>query len=164
LSAADAYLENQILTATPQKLRLLLIHGAIRFANTALKQWEDGRLEEASEAIIRCRAIVTELFSVVRPEGFSPAEQTVSVYVFLFQELTLAQMDRTPERVRGVLRVLNEERETWTRLCEQLPEAPASPRASQPQEITMSNFVAGTVPAPFPPATTEPRQAFILDA
>jgi flagellar protein FliS len=161
--SAVAYLENQVLTATPQKLRLMLIDGAIRFAHAALRHWEAGRDEEALEAIVRCREIVTELFTVVRPAGFEPASQVVALYVFLFRELTAAQARRDADQVQDVIAVLEEERETWRRLCEQLPEAPAVPATFKPQEITASNFAASGVPAARGDAT--PTSAgFSLDA
>lgn len=172
--SADAYLENQVLTATPQKLRFLLIGGALRFAHAALRHWEEHRDEEAFEAVIRCRAIVTELFSVVQPDGFEPAEAVVGLYVFLFQELTFAQMHRDADKLRDVIRVLEEERETWRLLCEQLPDAPAVPQHRRPQEITLSDIradepaaartgvpVAAPVGADFPAA---PSARFSLDA
>jgi flagellar protein FliS len=94
------------------------------------------------EAIIRCRGIVTELFSVVRPEEFAPASQTIALYVFLFRELTEAQATRDAQRVRDAIAVLEEERETWRLLCEQLPESPSVGRAFEPQEITPSSIPA----------------------
>jgi flagellar protein FliS len=163
MPAVDAYLENQVLTATPQKLRLLLIGGAIRFAHAAIQHWEQGRNDEAMEAIIRCRGIVTELFSVVRPEGFEPATQAVSLYVFLFRELTEAQATRDALRVRDVIDVLEEERETWRQLCEQLPESLSVGRAFEPREITQSSIPAAN-PGPIVRFDNVPQaSSFSLD-
>ena len=64
--AREAYIEDQILTATPQKLRLMLIEGAIRFAKRTLLHWENRDNEQALESIIRCRNIVSELLSSIR--------------------------------------------------------------------------------------------------
>jgi flagellar protein FliS len=163
MSAVDAYLENQVLTATPQKLRLLLINGAIRFAHAALKHREEGRDIEAFEAIVRCRSIVTELFSVVRKDEFAAAGDVVAIYVFLFRELTEAQMHRDSDRLRGVIEVLEEERETWRLLCEQVPDAPVAATTHAPQEITMSSYQTSSQ-GPVRVDTPAPRPAFSLDA
>ena len=47
---SNPYLESQIMTATPQKLRLLLIEGAIRFARQTLELWEKEQNDQALEA------------------------------------------------------------------------------------------------------------------
>ncbi len=161
MTATAAYLENQVLTATPQKLRLLLISGAIRFANAAINHWEHGRNEDAFESIIRCRAIVTELLSVVQPQDFEPAKQVVAIYAFLFRLLSEAQLHRDPERVRQVIAVLEEERETWQQLCEQLPDAPQTP---EPKEVTMATLQADNSPAPLGANTPASVASFSLEA
>ena len=43
----DSYLETQIRTATPQKLQLMLIEGAQRFANETVRHWESDDAEAA---------------------------------------------------------------------------------------------------------------------
>jgi flagellar protein FliS len=161
MSAADSYVENEVLTATPQKLRLLLIDGAIRFAHASIRQWEEGRNDEALEAVIRCREIVTELFSVIDKTASGPAAQVYDLYVFLFGELTEAQRNRDSEQVRGVLRVLEVERETWRQVCEQLPESPVPPHHFQAKEITAAAFPAETVSGFFP---SGPAASFSIDA
>jgi flagellar protein FliS len=161
MSAADSYLENEVLTATPQKLRLLLIEGAIRFAQAAIRHWEERRNDEACEAIIRCRNIVTELFSVINEKAFAPAAQVYDLYLFLFGELTEAQRHRDAGQVRGVLRVLETERETWRLVCAQLPESPVPPHHFQPKEITAPAFPAEATGRGLPGA---PAASFSLDA
>lgn len=164
MSATNTYLENQVLTATPQKLRLFLIGGAIRFAHAALKHWEEGNNEEAFEAVIRSRAIVTELLSVVQPEEFEPAAQVVALYAYLFRELSEAQLHRDPERVRAVIAVLEEERQTWRQLCEQLPDAPTTPHAQAPKEITVSTFPAEAINSALRIDAPQETRSFSLDA
>jgi len=41
----------------------------------------------------------------------------LGIYLFLFQELTEAQLRRDASRMDGVIRVLEEERTTWQELC-----------------------------------------------
>ena len=57
----DAYLQTQVMTATPQKLRLMLVDGAIRYASQTLEHWKENRDEEGAETLARCRAIIAEL-------------------------------------------------------------------------------------------------------
>jgi flagellar protein FliS len=148
--ARQAYLETQLQTATPQRLRLMLIEGAIRFAHLTEQHWDEGRDNDAFESLLRCRGIVTELMSAVRPDGAQIARQVMALYVFIFQALTEAQVRRDRVKLAEALRILEVERDTWREVCERMPEAlsPADIAARQPKEITASDA------APIPPLST----------
>ena len=129
---ARQYLEAQVMTATPQKLRLMLIEGAIRFARQTIQQWAVNQNEEALESLIRCRSIVSELLAGVRTEESDLTRQVASVYVFLFRTLTEAQLRRDRQKVEEVIRVLEVECETWRLVCEKLPGKPFTADSKQP--------------------------------
>lgn len=148
-TARDVYLEAQVRTATPQRLRLMLIEGALRFARQSLALWDDERQREARfDALARCRNIVSELYATIKTEGFPVAAQVKAIYLFLFQQLANASLAKDPEKVRDVVGVLEAERETWQQLCEIMPEPPPHDPAVPLgcQEITTSQLP--TLPAP----------------
>ena len=177
-----SYLESEVLTATPQRLRLMLLDGAIRFARQTLAHWEVDYADAAAQSLMRCRAIVTELLAGVRGNRascehlvnhlrrakplsaaqreldvealYEAARNTAGIYVFLFRELTAAQMDCDARKVTGAIRVLEVERETTRLLCEQQADAPEldAPLPDAPQEITAAN--AEQRPAPILRRTT----------
>jgi flagellar protein FliS len=122
--SSQQYLESQVMTATPQKLRLLLIEGAIRYAHQTLELWEVGQQEQAIMALIRCRAIVGELLSGIQIEQSDLTRKVAAVYLYLFRSLTEAQLKRDQQRVQDTINVLEVERETWRLVCEQMPNAP----------------------------------------
>ncbi len=136
--ARDSYVEAQVLTATPQKLRLMLIEGAIRFARKTIQHWEAGENDQALEAIIRCRNIISELLSSIRVAESELTKQVASLYLFVFQHLTQAQLRRDVKLVNEAIDILEVERGTWRELCEQMPHAPVLTErhvAAGPQEI-----------------------------
>ena len=146
----NAYLETQINTATPQKLRLMLIEGAIRFGQQAIEFWQQGRGEDGLSALLRCQAIVAELLGGVREDGTPLTRQVIDIYVFLALQLNEAELNADPQRIEAVVRVLQEDRQTWQELCLQLPEAPQPVAAEMPQEAEIlaprrveSSFSAG---------------------
>ena len=152
MTPRDAYLETQILTASPQRLRLMLIEGAIRQANLTADHWLAGRDEEALEALIRCRAIISELIAGVKGEESPLARKVVGVYLFLFTTLTEAQLTRDSAKLTSAVRVLEEERQTWTEICRQLADGqPAAARDSRPH-----------IASPLPGAAS--ASSFLLDA
>lgn len=127
-SARESYMEAQINTATPQKLRLLLIEAALRAGRQARSAWPDH--EAAYHAIVRCRDIVSELLAGVRPDGSQLAQRVAALYAFLFKTLTESQLRRDLEKLEEVLTVLEIERETWQDLCQAMPEPPAAGRCT----------------------------------
>lgn len=140
--AHQSYLESQVLTATPQKLRLMLIEGAIRFGRQTLHHWEEDENEKALETIIRCRTIVSELLASVHVDESELTKKVAGLYLFVFRQLTEAQLRRDSHLVGEALRVLEAERETWQLVCEQMPEAPpAAASAPDSAEILAPQVV-----------------------
>jgi flagellar protein FliS len=129
----QVYLENQIVTATPQKLRLMLIEGGIRFARLGQIALQENRLDEAFERIVRCREIVAELLAGIRVDQSDLTRQVAAIYAFLFRQLVEVNATLDPQILENVIRVLEEERITWAAVCEQMPEAPTD--VAQPEEI-----------------------------
>ena len=147
-NATDIYLETQITTATPQRLRLMLVEGAIRLARRTIDLWGEQRNEEALDSLIRCRGIVSELLSGVKDDGTPLARQVMGIYLFLFTTLTESQLTRDASQLAAAIRVLEEERATWAEVCHQHPEAPpAAPHATFVEETATPLPFAFSVPA-----------------
>jgi flagellar protein FliS len=123
----DTYFENEVLTATPQKLQLMLIEAAIRLGNQTLEHWREGRESQALDAILRCQRILAEMLKGLRPAQMPElAGKVASVYIFLYRRVVQAQLQRDPIMLADALRVLEIERETWRKVCEQLGSSRAS--------------------------------------
>lgn len=137
----DNYLETEVLTATPQKLQLMMINGALRFAFQAKQMREQQEPELAWEKLLRCREIVAQILCSIKPDGSDLMRNVAGIYLFLFQELTDIHSQDAYARLDGVISVLNEERQTWEELCHQMPEAPERPR-EEVREITASDAEA----------------------
>lgn len=149
----QTYLEAEISTATPQKLRLMLIEGALRFAKQTAGYWEQNQFEPGWEALVRCRDVVSELIGGVKTDGSELARQVLAIYLYLHRTLTTAQADRSLALMGDVIRVLEEERETWRTVCQTMPEAPqpmeatfaeeASPQAGETAERSLQELSPG---------------------
>ena len=119
--ASDKYFENQVFTATPQRLRVMLIDGALHYARKAAMHWEQGRNYEAGEAIVGCQRIVTELLRGLRSD-IAPdlVANVAALYNFVFRSLIEAGLKRDPGKLGDAVRVLEIDRETWRQVCEGL--------------------------------------------
>jgi len=119
--ARNDYLYTEVMTAAPQKLQLMLIDAAIRLVNRAHYHWERNDDHTASEALIRCQQVVSELLGGVDVQsGNELVRRVASVYLFVYRSLVLANLERSREKLADILRVLEIERQTWLEVCQQL--------------------------------------------
>lgn len=117
-SIRETYLAGEVLSATPQKLQLMLIEAAIRLANQAREHWQAGQQAAGNESLGNCQKIMVELLSGLRPDQMPELVARVAgVYMFVFRSLVAAQRDRDPRKVADAVQVLEVERETWRQVC-----------------------------------------------
>jgi flagellar protein FliS len=137
--APSEYLVTEVMTAPPQRLQLMLIEAALRFAAKAKGHWRAGESAEAGEAILRAQEIVSEILSGIRPEADRDLATKVSaVYAFVFRCFVAAHVRSDAGKVDEAIKVLEVERETWQALCARLSDsqAPIAP----PTEVVSGGF------------------------
>ena len=121
----DAYRESAILTASPEQLVVLLYDGALRFAHQAQAAFGEGAQAHARDRLDRVEAIVDELLATLDMEaGGELAERLQAIYVFCKRCLMQARLERDPEPLGTVLRLLGELRGAWSAVASGQP-APA---------------------------------------
>ncbi|MFK7759884.1 MAG: flagellar export chaperone FliS [Phycisphaerales bacterium] len=139
----NAYLRTKVMTASPEELRMLLLDGALRFANMAKYGMENSDHEKIYEGFTQSRAIVLELTDTIDPSHDPELANNVrGIYVFIYGQLIKASIEKDITKLDEAIRLLEYERETWAKLMEQLVEdrkagivapsnAPANAPASQ---------------------------------
>ena len=167
-SARGSYLETEVFTAPPQKLHLMLIEGAIRFAERGRRHWAAEQWEEADEALVRAETIVTELLAAIHREADELlARKLASIYLYIFRTLMEANLKRSEAHLDDALRVLREEQETWRSVCERIAADPAQQAAAEAIRTAASPQPAAGAGAPGLPAGDPPATLsghFALDA
>lgn len=134
--AHRAYRKADLTTASPQRLRLMLIDAAIGYVTHARTHAQASHWAVAGEAFVQARRAVIELRAGIRavpasehgPAIAELAENVRALYAFLFRLLTESQLYRDPVRLDDALRLLTMERETWRQVCERAADSVA-PRA-----------------------------------
>ncbi len=120
-SARDGYLATEVLTAPPQKLQLMMIEGAIRFAAGTRQLWSQQRDHEACESLLRAQETVGQLLASIDREAEPQLTgRAAAVYMFIFRCLLDASLQRDQKKLDDAVRVLEVERETWRQVCEKL--------------------------------------------
>jgi len=139
--AHNSYLEAQVLTATPQKLRLMLIEATISAARLAMTHWEANHNEKALASLAHSRSLLSELLAGIKPDDTELTKRVAGVYLFLFKTLAEAQLRRDPKLVEATIKILQVERDTWRMVCERMPAAPVPLNLvdGKQTEITTSN-------------------------
>ncbi|MCL2346665.1 MAG: flagellar export chaperone FliS [Planctomycetaceae bacterium] len=118
-TAQQTYIVREALTATPQKLQLMLIEAAIKNIHRTKMHWENNAAEEAFTALTRVQDIITEILCSLDMEG-SPdiAKSIASIYVFIFRKIAMAKGPNDIALLDDALKVLMAERESWREICE----------------------------------------------
>ena len=118
-SAQQAYTESSVLTAPPEKLVVMLYDGAIRFLNVGAVAMRGGDFVQARERVRRAEAIIDELnYSLDMTQG-EVAVRLRSIYIFSKKHLLQANLQRDPEALDTVVKLLGELREAWESIAGQ---------------------------------------------
>jgi len=108
------YQQNQVQTASPEKLLIMLYEGAIQFLNKAKIGLETNNLEEIHNNIVRAQRIITEFMNTLDMEaGGDMAKNLYSLYEYLHHRLVQANIKKDVQMVDEVLGHLKDLKNTW---------------------------------------------------
>ena len=146
-SARENYLATEVMTATPQKLQLMVLDAAIRSAERTQQHWRAEEDEEASETLIHAQQIMGELVGSLNREGDTElVKKIAAVYLFVFRSLTEANFYHDEEKLNDAIKILKVERETWRQVCEQL--GTAKPPGEEPASAAPCEQTSAEQPKP----------------
>ena len=98
------YQANNINTATPEKLMILLFDGALQFLQKAKVAIEEKNLKERSENIDGARKIIRELMRTIDLEnGNDVSKQLFRLYNKMVMNLLKANVQRSIEKIDEVI-------------------------------------------------------------
>jgi len=114
VNEARRYLETQVLTAPREKLLLMLLDGAIRFATQARDLAAAGDRNAAGPLYLKAQAIALEL-SAALDDSLDPAlrRNLAGLYIFVYRRLVAANMEGTPGPADEALSILGKLRGMW---------------------------------------------------
>lgn len=110
----SVYLQNQVMTATPKKLIILLYDGCIKFMNLAERAIQDKKMEDAHTNLIKAQNIVMELKATLNFEdGAAIAEELDTIYGHLNVALIKANVDKDADQVKKCCLIMQDLRAAW---------------------------------------------------
>jgi flagellar protein FliS len=121
MAGADSYLSAQVLTASPYRLHLMVVEGAVQFASLGARSLAENDRESAHLALSRSRDFVTELIGGLNEE-YDPllAARMKQLFFAAYIHLAEGERDRDATRVHAALAILKSHHATWIELGERL--------------------------------------------
>ena len=110
-----AYRKTMVTTAEPVELVRLLVDSALRYTTQAQDSLKTGQIRQKCEDLARAGQIVTELMNCLDfRRGGEIALTLESLYVFILQKITDANLTNDPAQLDGVIKVLADLSSAWS--------------------------------------------------
>jgi flagellar protein FliS len=114
----DQYLLQQVETATPAMLTLMLFNAAVAKTQRSTFDIEAGDFHEARQALMNAQEIVLELrFTLNHEAGGEIARNLDRLYQFTYSKLLHASIHRDASAAADALKVLVDLRDGWEQAC-----------------------------------------------
>lgn len=115
----NQYQQNQILTASPEQILLMLYDGAIRYCKQAVLAKENEETVLKLEKISKTYAIISEFSDSLNHDiGGEIAADLDGLYHFMLRELNLGRTDSETTHLKTVEKLLLDLRQTWAEAVE----------------------------------------------
>lgn len=112
LNPYEMYAQNQVNTAPPEELTLMLYKGAVKFINLGIKAINEKNLPEANRCILRAQDIYYELTRSL-DHNYQISNELARLYDFLIHLLIQANVQKDTGLLQQALEIAKEFVETW---------------------------------------------------
>jgi flagellar secretion chaperone FliS len=113
----QSYKESAVLTATPERLVVMLYDGVHRFLFQAAVAMREGNIEQANNRLQRAEAIIDELNTTLDMSTGEIATRLRAIYLFCKRHLMQARIKRSPEMVDEVDGLLSTVGDAWRQIA-----------------------------------------------
>ena len=118
-NTASMYKNQQIMTAPPEELTLMLYNGAIRFVNEAIQALSRNELETSHKANLRAQDIVKEFMSTLDMQ-YEISHNLMALYDYIEFRLIQGNLKKDAQQMKEARDMLVELRDTWTEAVKQV--------------------------------------------
>jgi flagellar secretion chaperone FliS len=108
----EVYQKNQVTTAKPEELTLMLYNGGIKFLQQSRIAIENKDLAKANTLIMKAQDIITELM-VTLNRNYEISNSLYALYEYMKQKLIEGNMKKDIILIDEVVGMLQELRTTW---------------------------------------------------
>ncbi len=111
-NAAEAYKRQQIMTATPEALTLMLYNGCLKFMDEGIKAVEEKQWEAANIALQKAQAIISE-FRITLNMDYDISKQLMPLYNYCYDRLVEGNMKSDVSKIEEAKGIIKELRDAW---------------------------------------------------
>lgn len=116
-NAFNTYKNNSVMTASPNKLVIMLYDGAIKNLRLAELALEEKQIEKVNTYLIKTQNIIAEFMSTLNFEaGGDIANNLYQLYEYMYHKLVRANIDKDKDAIGEVKKYLEELRDTWSQI------------------------------------------------
>jgi len=109
---AEAYKRQQVMTATPEALTLMLYNGALKFMTEGMEALKNNEFEKANTALIKAQNIISE-FRITLKMEYEISHQLLPLYNYVYDCLVQGNMKQDIEKIEEAKKIITELRNTW---------------------------------------------------
>lgn len=118
-ASANAYKTQQVMTASPEELTLMLYNGAIRFISESMNALEQGNTEKSHSANMRAQDIVRE-FMITLDMKLEISKTWLPLYEYIEHCLIQGNIKKDAKQLVQAKDMLTEMRDTWSEAIKQV--------------------------------------------
>jgi flagellar protein FliS len=116
-SAADHYLAERVMTASPAELTAMLYDACVGAMKSALRLQQAGEHAAATTRLLKAQDIVLELRTTLNPEAGVIAMSLDALYTFAWGKLVTASTKRDSAALTAALEVVEPLQLAWRTSC-----------------------------------------------
>jgi flagellar secretion chaperone FliS len=116
-TSPHTYRQSAILTASKERLVVMLYDGACRFLGQAAVAMRAGDVATYHNRLRRAESIIAHLQNTLDLEQGEVAENLLSIYLFCRRHLNEGWAAKDPGKIDDVRRLLSQLRESWNAIC-----------------------------------------------
>lgn len=110
--SAEVYRQQQVMTATPEALTLMLYNGAIKFINESIEASKKKEYEKSNTSCIKAQNIISEFRLTLKME-YEISKNLLALYNYAYDRLVEGNMNEDITKLEEAKDILSELRDAW---------------------------------------------------
>ena len=112
VNAAEAYKRQQVLTATPEALTLMLYNGCLKFMNEGMEALGKKDYETTNTALQKAQNIISE-FRITLNMDYEISHQLFPLYNYVYDRLVEGNLKSDLKQIEEAKTIITELRDAW---------------------------------------------------
>ena len=112
VNAAEAYKRQQVLTATPEQLTLMLYNGCLKFIGEGIEAVKGKKYEDANTSLQKAQRIISE-FRLTLNMDYEISHQLFPLYNYVYDRLVEGNMKSDTAPLDEAKEIITELRDAW---------------------------------------------------